>query len=777
MDNDEIRALLRELKARSDAEDSVKSETIRIRFEEEEPPAPKRSRKRSGRLEKKDKRTGKEKQDPPVSEPEGSAAKKPERELRETEKASLSREEEELGKMTAGESGSFQERLRKEDSPEKMLPDGEPLKETVQMEKASPKTPEQEASPKKSAVSRSSRQRGNSRKTGIWNRLRLSVEQFFEDLKSKGIGGRELVMIGGGAVLLLLILAAVIGMLRGEGKSVNVTADPGLTVKVLEEPENWCVSGTVRLSLHTAKPMQSITINGSSFEFEAGRKAEISLEADTSSLELMVVTEEKVLNAQVVVPMVDGALPQVTVSQQNGQVTLAATDEGSGLEGIYYGTAGGLSDIPTYSRYTGPFLYEEGKTYYYYAQDYAGNKTVPAATNMKPAEALELSAPSLTLFPGDTAELRVVTVPEGAYCNNLRITNQNPDIISLDENGQVTALKEGSALVEAEAEGLSKVSCQVTVTSQTEITISAAGDCTLGSDIYFGTANSFDTVWSMYGDSYFFQNVASIFAADDITFVNFEGTLTTSDQRENKQYAFKGDPGYTNILKEGSVEAVTLANNHSSDYGAQSLTDTKQYLTEAGIDYCTGEEMILKEVKGVKVALIGIYVLDTGLEKSSQVESTIASAKAQGADLIVVGFHWGSEKSNYPDETQKTLAHLAIDQGADLVVGHHPHVLQGIEQYQGKYIVYSLGNFCFGGNSTPSDMDTMIFQQTFTVSREKGAEGGEPAIIPCRVSSEAWWNNYQPTPAEGEEAERILGRIEEYSAGLAASDPETEAAA
>ena len=116
--------------------------------------------------------------------------------------------------------------------------------------------------------------------------------------------------------------------------------------------------------------------------------------------------------------------------------------------------------------------------------------------------------------------------------------------------------------------------------------------------------------WQTYGDSYFFENVRSILSEDDITFANFEGTLTTLDTRENKQYAFKGDPSYTDILLDGSIDSVTLANNHSSDYGAQSLTDTQQYLEEAGIDYCTGDKIIVKEVNGVKVGLIGIYVLD-----------------------------------------------------------------------------------------------------------------------------------------------------------------------
>ena len=100
------------------------------------------------------------------------------------------------------------------------------------------------------------------------------------------------------------------------------------------------------------------------------------------------------------------------------------------------------------------------------------------------------------------------------------------------------------------------------------------------------------------------------------------------------------------------------------------------------------------------------------------------------------------------------------------MLGHHPHVLQGIEVYNGKNIVYSLGNFCFGGNSNPADKDTMIFQQTFTVENGELAADNVTNIIPCSVSSESGYNNYQPTPLEGDEAERVRGRIEEYSSGL-----------
>ena len=158
------------------------------------------------------------------------------------------------------------------------------------------------------------------------------------------------------------------------------------------------------------------------------------------------------------------------------------------------------------------------------------------------------------------------------------------------------------------------------------------------------------------------------------------------------------------------------------------------------------------------------YAAPGGVIGDAELREAIEEAKAQEARLIVVAFHWGSEKQTQPDSTQQELAHIAVDCGANLVVGHHPHVLQGIEKYNGAYIVYSLGNFCFGGNNAPSDMDTMIFRQTFTVTRDGVLDDDQIEIIPCSISSDPYYNNYQPTPAEGTEAERILGRVNEYSA-------------
>lgn len=305
-------------------------------------------------------------------------------------------------------------------------------------------------------------------------------------------------------------------------------------------------------------------------------------------------------------------------------------------------------------------------------------------------------------------------------------------------------------------------------------TISAVGDCTFGTDENFAYEGSMPAKYDEVGDfNYFFENVKSVFEADDLTIVNFEGTLTDSTSREDKQFAFKADKSYAEILTDGFVEAANLANNHSKDYGEQSYNDTMDALDEAGITNFGYDRVAIKKVKGIKVGLVGTYVLADGLGVKDSMEKNIQDLKAEGAQVIIASFHWGEEKAEYPNDVQVELAHAAIDAGADLVLGHHPHVLQGIEQYKGKNIVYSLGNFCFGGNMYPSDMDTMIFQQTFTLKGGKLQEDNVTNIIPCSVSSVEGYNNYQPTPAAGEKETEILNKITQRSQGLS-NDENTE---
>lgn len=300
------------------------------------------------------------------------------------------------------------------------------------------------------------------------------------------------------------------------------------------------------------------------------------------------------------------------------------------------------------------------------------------------------------------------------------------------------------------------------------LTVSVVGDCTLGTDENFDYDTSLNAYYENYGADYFFSNVKSIFSADDLTIANFEGTLTDSEAREDKQFAFKAPAEFADILTAGSIEAVNTANNHSHDYGEQSFSDTMAALDSRGIVHFGYDETAVMEIKGIKVGLVGIYELNDHLGREEQLKQNIAKVKEDGAQIVIVIFHWGNEKEEIPDSNQTTLGRLAIDEGADLVCGHHPHVLQGIEEYKGKNIVYSLGNFCFGGNSYPSDMDSMIFQQTFTVDQNGLKEDNVTNIIPCSISSDYDYNNYQPTPAEGEEADRILQKIKERSSWIPA---------
>lgn len=296
-----------------------------------------------------------------------------------------------------------------------------------------------------------------------------------------------------------------------------------------------------------------------------------------------------------------------------------------------------------------------------------------------------------------------------------------------------------------------------------EILLSFTGDCILGTDENFYYDTSFNAYYENYGSAYFFQNVKDVFKKDDLTIINMEGTLTDLTTRKDKQFAFKGDPEYVKVLTNGSVEAANMANNHTYDYGEDSFKDTVNILEKNKIRTFGDDETVIIPVKGVNVGIFGIYELDDHEERVPQVKSDIAKLKKDGADIIVAVFHWGNELERVPDDNQVMLAHLAIDEGADVVVGHHPHVLQGIDTYKGKTIAYSLGNFCFGGNYHPTEMDTMIFQQKFMLDTSKKITDSEINVIPCSVSSESDCNNYQPTILEGDEAKRVRELIQERS--------------
>lgn len=318
------------------------------------------------------------------------------------------------------------------------------------------------------------------------------------------------------------------------------------------------------------------------------------------------------------------------------------------------------------------------------------------------------------------------------------------------------------------------------------ITISAAGDVTLGNHKDQGYGGTFREMYDTTEDpdDYFFKNVKEIFEADDMTIVNLEGPLTLSeDYLPDKKFNMRGDPLYAEILLKGDIEAVSMGNNHRLDYKEQGCLDTVEALENVEIVYAYDDNIGIYETKGIRIGFVSGNQINAGGTVEKYLEEGIKKLREEGADLVLACCHWGVEGDYYPTARQKEIGRKCIDWGADLVIGHHPHVLQGIDHYQGKYIVYSLGNFCFGGNRNPADKDTMIFQQTFSFSKEGKAQPGEARVIPCSVSSVSSRNNFQPTPLEGEDYDRVLGLINEYSreyhveadeGGILKSDPEAD---
>ena len=300
-----------------------------------------------------------------------------------------------------------------------------------------------------------------------------------------------------------------------------------------------------------------------------------------------------------------------------------------------------------------------------------------------------------------------------------------------------------------------------------EMVISFVGDTTLGQDNKFGYHGRFNYYFDHVakGDySYFFGGVIDVLANDDYTVANLEGTLTTSNDIWEKSFNFKGKPSYVNILKQGSVEAVNIANNHIFDFRESGMKETINTLKDARIDYFGYDDVLVRDIGGIKVGFFGLSTWGHRSARKKDIENSINKLKELKAEIIIFNFHSGIERDNYPDRVQQQMARYAVDLGADLVIGHHPHVLQGIEYYKGKYIAYSLANFVFGGNSNPVDKDTMILQTKIRI--ENDVKTIDLNIIPASVSGVTHRNDFRPRILEGKDAERIIRRINEYSRNL-----------
>ena len=284
------------------------------------------------------------------------------------------------------------------------------------------------------------------------------------------------------------------------------------------------------------------------------------------------------------------------------------------------------------------------------------------------------------------------------------------------------------------------------------ITLTATGDFTVGGDTR-KSSNIWDTELKKHNGDYQFamKNIRDILLKDDLTIVNFEGTLTNStyvpSSKKNNQFLFSAPPEYVSMLTENGVEAVALENNHTMDHGEDAYIETQTHLTNAGVVWSGGGEIGVIEVKGVQIAMLSYLCIDRYDQLWDTVPADIQAAK-ELYPIVIVNFHWGNELMYYPTDNQIRMGRLAVDAGADLVLGHHSHRIQPIEYYNGVYICYSLGNFCFAGNSKPSDMTSYLFQTRFRVREtEEGQQITNEGfiIIPIRISSRADKNDFIPT--------------------------------
>jgi poly-gamma-glutamate synthesis protein (capsule biosynthesis protein) len=261
--------------------------------------------------------------------------------------------------------------------------------------------------------------------------------------------------------------------------------------------------------------------------------------------------------------------------------------------------------------------------------------------------------------------------------------------------------------------------CQPLQLHAGEIIINTVGDIML--------AGKWAPLLRQKGYDYPFNGVRKELASGDINLANLESPIATSGREySEKKFRFRAEPPVAKAIKGAGFNLVTLANNHSMDFGGEALTETLQHLSDNGIAWIGAGEnlsearkMAIYTIKGKKIAFLG-YSLTQPIEffagqrspgtapgYEKMVTADITSARSQ-ADYVIVSFHWGKEAATGTEQYQRTAAHRAIEAGADVIIGHHPHLLQGIERYKNGIIFYSLGNFTFASKSRSADVSAII---------------------------------------------------------------------
>ena len=306
------------------------------------------------------------------------------------------------------------------------------------------------------------------------------------------------------------------------------------------------------------------------------------------------------------------------------------------------------------------------------------------------------------------------------------------------------------------------------------VAITFLGDCTLGGEEKsVNAASGFVQRVAKHGYEYPFRNLKALTLADDLTVANLEGVLTDRKLKKvDKTYNFSGPTEFTQILTLSGIECVTLANNHSHDYGAEGYEDTKSALEAAGVAWFgTDGAVIWQNDAGVRIGFLGVnYALYDS--QAAAYDRQLQSLREAGCDAVITVMHAGEEYTQVIDRHQKQIVSYAVKQGTDLIVGHHPHVVQGFDLVQGVPVVYSLGNCAFGGARYVKDRDALALRA------ELAFEAGELTgmvlrFYPITVSTDDTYNNFSPDFLTGAAARRVLAKMEKstgYAMGELADD-------
>ena len=303
--------------------------------------------------------------------------------------------------------------------------------------------------------------------------------------------------------------------------------------------------------------------------------------------------------------------------------------------------------------------------------------------------------------------------------------------------------------------------------ADTEITLTFGGDCVLGTrEEWVDSEDTFYTCVDAKGMDWCFSGIRDVFADDDYTLVNLECVLQDSNQGHNskKQHTFRGKTAYTQMLGNAGVEAVNLANNHYIDYNQSGEKSTKAALDAADIAYCGYGNLLVWEHNGIKIGFGGCRETVFYQENKAYIYREIQKLKEKGCDVIIYSCHWGEEYCPEHNEKQRRMAQYAANSGADIVVGTHPHVVQGVDNLDGCAVLYSLGNLVFGGTHELTTFDAILAQATLRFDGDNRYLGTEIALLPVLTSGSAPANDFRPVLATGRDAARILALVQDDSA-------------